>query len=268
MKELRRILSKYGFKLLFFMLFIALWQVLVTIFSIKEFIIPSPIKVFSRLLVPEIAVKYNWPTNIQATFIEIILSFLVTGFSGIFIAIMVSWSEILRKIIYPIIVFFNSIPKIAMAPLFLLWFGYGILPNTLIAATIAFFPVIINTDNGLNAVGDDLLDLVKYLHASKWQLFIKIRIPNSLPYIFSGFKISATLCVVGSIVGEFIACDRGLGYIIRDAQGLMDMATMFASLFLISAMGLLFFFFISLLERFVIPWRKYDEGETIWKDQV
>jgi NitT/TauT family transport system permease protein len=158
-------------------------------------------------------------------------------------------------VITPIIALFNSLPKIALAPLFLLWFGFGIVPNIMIAVLIAFFPVVINTATGLNAVEEDLLDLVRYLDASKWQVFLKIRLPNSLPYVFSGFKISATLCVVGVIVGEFIASTQGLGYLIKSSQGTMDTPPMFASLILISILGLSFFGAISLLERLVMPWQ-------------
>ena len=128
----------------------------------------------------------------------------------------------------PIIILFNSLPKIALAPLFLMWFGYGMIPNILVATMIAFFPVVINTTTGLNEVENDLLDLVHYLNASKLQVFLKIRIPNSLPYIFAGFKIAATMCVVGAIVGEFIASSKGLGYLLRDAQAFINTPPMFA----------------------------------------
>jgi NitT/TauT family transport system permease protein len=154
----------------------------------------------------------------------------------------------------PIITMFNSLPKIAMAPLFLLWFGYGLLPNVLIAIMSAFFPLVINAVTGLNAVDDDLLDLVKYLHASKVQLFVKIRIPNSLPYIFAGVKISATFCVMGSIVGEFIASEKGLGYLICDASAFVDLPTMFACLILLSLMGFVLFQAIALVEKICMPW--------------
>ncbi len=225
------------------------------VFKIKTFIIPSPIKTLSHIFVPEIASKYHWFKHIRATATEILLSFGITAVTGVFLAILITWSRFLRNLITPIIILMNSIPKIALAPLFLIWFGYGILPNVLIAILIAFFPVVINTVTGLNSVEDDLLDLVRYLHATKLQLFLKIRIPNSLPYIFSGLKISATLCVVGAIVGEFIASDKGLGYLLRDAQAFIDAPTMFASLIVISSMGLLFFSLISLLERTIMPWQ-------------
>jgi len=261
MNKKLRTMKSIGTKVFPFVVFLALWQAVVTVFDIKVFILPSPVETFSHLVVPELAAKYQWPVHIQATFIEIALSFVLTAAAGILIAILITWSAFLKTLITPIIVFFNSLPKIALAPLFLIWFGYGLLPNTLIAVLVAFFPVVINTATGLEAVDEDLLDLVRYLHASKVQLFMKIRIPNSLPYIFSGFKISATLCVVGSIVGEFIASDKGLGYLLKDAQAFIDTPTMFACLILISVLGLLFFALISFLERLIMPWKPAEEGE-------
>jgi NitT/TauT family transport system permease protein len=111
----------------------------------------------------------------------------------------------------------------------------------------------------LNAVEEDLLDLVHYLHASKLQVLVKIRLPNALPFIFSGFKISATLCVVGAIVGEFIASAQGLGFVLKQAQGLMETPPMFASLILISILGLSLFGFIALLEQWVMPWQQSNQ---------
>ena len=260
MKGLLHGMRKYGSRLLYLLIFLALWQAVVVILEIKPYILPTPVKTFSHLFIPEIASKYHWFRHIQATSIEILMSFLITAFGGVLLAIIIAWSHLLRSLISPVIVLLNSLPKIALAPLFLLWFGYGILPNILIAVLIAFFPVVINTATGLNAVEEDLLDLVRYLNASKWQLFMKIRIPNSLPYIFSGLKISATLCVVGAIVGEFVASDKGLGYLLKDAQAFIDTPTMFASLIVISAIGLLFFSLISLLERAVMPWKPGQES--------
>jgi len=235
--------------------FLLLWQIVVTAFHIKEFILPSPLRVFAYLLLPDLAPKYHWLKHITTTLGEMLISFSATALLGVFVAILMTWSVFLRRMITPIIALFNSLPKIALAPLFLLWFGFGIIPNILIAVLIAFFPVVINTAAGLNAVEEDLLDLVRYLHASKWQVFLKIRLPNSLPYIFSGFKISTTLCVVGAIVGEFIASTQGLGYLIKASQGTMDTPPMFASLILISFLGLLFFGAISMIERLVMPWQ-------------
>lgn len=228
------------------------WQFFVVVTGVKEYIVPSPLVTFQRLFDPAVAAKYQWFRHIRATTTEVLVAFGVTAVTGVGLAILISWSAFLRRLITPILTLFNSLPKIALAPLFLLWFGYGILPNTLIAVLIAFFPVVINTAAGLSAIDDELLDLVGYLHGTKWQVFTKIRIPNALPYMFAGFKMSATLCVVGAIVGEFIASTRGLGYVIQSAQAMIDTPTMFASLLLIAVLGLSLFGAVGFVERLVV----------------
>jgi NitT/TauT family transport system permease protein len=259
MKKISGFIKNHYHKPLLVVAFFTLWQLLVMLFNIKEYIIPSPISIFARLFVPEMASNYHWLKHIKATLVEIFFGFAITAFLGIFLALVISWSNLFRQIITPLLTFFNSIPKIAMAPLFILWFGYGIIPNILIAFLIAFFPVVINTTTGLNAVEEDLLDLVRYLHARKWQVFIKIRFPNSLPYIFSGLKISSTLCVVGAIVGEFIASNQGLGYLLKDSQASIDTPPMFAGLLLISLLGIGLFGILATCERMIMPWQKVEQ---------
>jgi NitT/TauT family transport system permease protein len=247
-----RFVKEHYPKVLVFAAFLLAWQLAVTVFGVKQFIIPSPASTFQRLFDPAIAPKYHWMRHLEATGKEVLVAFAATAVFGIGLAILITWSGALRRVIVPVLTLFNSLPKIALAPLFLLWFGYGIVPNTLIAILIAFFPVIINTAAGLNDVDDDLLDLVRYLNGTKWQLFTKIRIPSALPYMFAGLKASATLCVVGAIVGEFIASSRGLGYAIQSAQALIDTPTMFASLVIIAALGLTLYGFVALLEKLLV----------------
>ena len=238
--------------------FLILWQIIIVVFNIKEYIIPSPLAVFNVLFNPKAAAAYLWGKQIAVTLTEIACGFAISAFLGILIAVIISWSPLIRSVVMPLLVFFNSIPKIAMAPLFLIWFGYGIIPNAIIAILIAFFPVVINTAAGLNAVDQDLLDLVNYLHGTRWQIFVKIQFPNALPFIFSGLKISTTLCVVGAVIGEFIASDRGLGFILMDSQALIDTPPMFAGLIVIAVLGLGLFALVSFLERLLIPWQKVN----------
>jgi NitT/TauT family transport system permease protein len=250
--SLRKLLSK----LLYFAVFLALWQFAVSALGIKIFVLPGPIDVLSHLF----DASYDWGKHIGATVLEVAMGFVITTAAGISLAILISWSKMFAQLLMPIIILFNSLPKIAVAPLFLLWFGYGLLPNILIAFLAAFFPVVINSVTGLHAVDEDLLDLVRYLHASKLQVFVKIRIPNSLPYIFAGVKISATMCVVGAIVGEFLASEKGLGYQLKDAQAFIDTPTMFACLFLLSLLGFLFFSGIQFIEKICLPWNAKKEN--------
>lgn len=236
------------------------WQASVLIFKIPEYILPTPVSALEHLFLPQPDASYNWILHIRATLLEIVLSFAVTAAAGIVIAVFLAWSDTIRKIVMPAFVFVNSLPVIAVAPLLLLWIGYGLKTNIVVAFLVSFFPVVINAGAGLTEIDEDLLDLVKYLHGTKLQVFLKLRIPNSLPYIFTGLKICSTMCVVGAIVGEFIASDRGLGYIIINSQYTMDSPPIFAGLMLVSLFGACLFWIVCLAERLVMPWtRRGDE---------
>lgn len=241
-----------GQTLLTFILALLVWHFGVVLFGVKEFILPTPIAAIQTLFQG----KFRWPMNFMATFYEVVGGFLVSGLVGVILGVAVVWSEWLKRTILPFLVFLNSLPKIAVAPLFMIWFGYGIMPNILIVFLISFFPVVINTATGLVAVEEDLLDLVNYLHATKWQKMKKIQLPNSLPYIFSGLKIAATTAVTGAIVGEFVASDKGLGSIIISSQTTLATPVIFGSLILITIIGMALFGFVEMMERLLMPWEK------------
>lgn len=237
------------------LLLLAVWEIAVRVFHVKEYILPSPILSLKHLFFAQPDANYNWIIHIRITIMEIAISFFVTSILGIAIAICLAWSKALRKILMPAFVFLNSLPIIAIAPLLVLWFGYGLKTNILVGFLVSFFPIVINTTVGLGEIDDDLLDLVKYLDGTKLQIFLKLRIPNSLPYIFTGLKISSTMCVVGAIVGEFIASDKGLGFIIINSQYTMDSPPIFAALMLISLFGVILSGFVSIMERVFMPWQ-------------
>ena len=241
-----------GQTLLTFILALLVWHFGVVLFGVKEFILPTPIAAIQTLFQG----KFRWPMNFMATFYEVVGGFLVSGLVGVILGVAVVWSEWLKRTILPFLVFLNSLPKIAVAPLFMIWFGYGILPNILIVFLISFFPVVINTATGLVAVEEDLLDLVNYLHATKWQKMKKIQLPNSLPYIFSGLKIAATTAVTGAIVGEFVASDKGLGSLIISSQTTLATPVIFGSLILITIIGMALFGFVGMMEKLLMPWEK------------
>lgn len=250
------LLKKHYDKVLILAGFFVFWQLLVDLTGLKEFILPSPLVTFGRIFNPEIAPQYEWWKHFGTTLYEIGLSFLITAVLGVSTGIAMVWSKTFETIVTPIFAVFNSLPKIAFAPLFLLWFGFGVFSNILIAVLMAYFPVVINTVTGLTNVDEDLLDLVGYLKASKAQTFLKIRIPNALPFIFTGLRVSSTLCAVGAIVGEFVASRQGLGFLLKSSQGMLDTPTMFACLILISTLGLGVFGLISLIEYLVLPERR------------
>lgn len=239
---------------------LVLWQAAVMIFKVPEFILPSPVAVFQHLFFQQPDANYNWIRHISATLTEVVIAFAVTAVVGFVIAVIITWSRTLRELAMPLLIFINSLPIVAVAPLILLWFGYGLGTNILIGFLVAFFPLVINVSQGLSRVEDDLLDLVRYMNASKWQVFLKIRFPKSIPYLFSGLKICATMVVVGAIVGEFIASDRGLGYIIINSQYTMDSPPIFGALVIVSAIGVGLFGLVTLAERLLTPWNRKAEG--------
>ena len=233
------------------LLLLLAWQFLVVWLGVKQFVLPTPTDALASLFDP----KYRWGYNFLVTTAAIVGGFVISAALGIALAVMVVWNSFLERTILPILVLFNTLPKIALAPLFVIWMGYGIWPNIAIAVTVAFFPVVINTAAGLASVEPELLDLVRVLKASKWKVFRKIRFPNALPDIFTGLKLNATLAVIGAIVGEFVASEAGLGAIIVAGGVTLDTPAIFASLLLISFLGLGFYGLVVAAERVATPWQ-------------
>lgn len=233
-----------------FAAFIALWQMSVTVFDIREYLLPSPWTVLQAMRPTEIPwFKHAWTTSV-----EIVGAFLIAGVAGVLLGGAIAWSAAISRALTPFLVFVNTLPKVAVAPLFMMWMGYGILPNMLIGALIGFFPVVINTAVGLTQIDADLIDLGRVFNAPKWKVFWKIRIPNAYPYIFSALKVTATAAVVGAVVGEFVASQKGLGYVIITSQSSMNTPAAFAALIWISIIGLIVYGVVALLSRVLAPW--------------
>ncbi len=186
------------------------------------------------------------------TTLEIFGGYAVAVVFGVGVALLFNWVPWLNATLMPLFVTLNMIPKVAMAPLFIVWFSYGIVPNIIIAFTICFFPILLTTVRGLNEVEPDLIDLVRALRGSRWQIFVKIQLPGSLPYLFSGMKVAAVLAVAGAVVGEFIASDAGLGYFLLIAQENLDMAAMVMALIFISLIGMALYGLVLILEVLVV----------------
>ena len=234
---------------LFALLLIA-WQLAGPVFGIRAYLLPPP----SAVVRAALDFSIPWYSHVAITTIEIIGGFAVAGVVGVLLGVAVAWSPVIARALVPFLVFVNTLPKVAVAPLFLLWLGYGLVPNMLIAALIGFFPVVINTAVGLTQVDDDLLDLGRAFGAPRWKVFLKIRLPNALPYVLSALKITATAAVVGAVVGEFVASQSGLGNVIVNAQTNLNTPVAFAALVWISVVGLALYGAVSLTARWLAPW--------------
>jgi NitT/TauT family transport system permease protein len=243
--------------ILLFVGLIAVWQLAVSGLGIREYLLPSPSSVL-RALAP--GGEIPWAKHLWITTLEILGAFALAGILGVLLGVAIAWSPRLAAALVPFLVFVNTLPKVAVAPLFLLWLGYGILPNMLIGALIGFFPVVINTAVGLTQIDPEMLDLGRVFSAPKWRVFVKIRIPNALPYILSALKITATAAVVGAVVGEFVASQSGLGYVIITTQSSMNTPVAFAALVWISIVGLLLYGAVGLAARQFAPWAEGTEG--------
>jgi len=226
------------------------WQLAVEFWQVKEYILPSPWAALSAYARP----NYQWTANFLATLYAVLGAFVLSAVLGVALAVVVVWNDMLMRAVMPVLVLFNTLPKIALAPLFVIWLGYGVWPNIVIGTTIAFFPMVVNTAVGLATAEPEMLDLVRSLRASRWQVFMKIRFPNALPYIFTGLKLNATMSVLGAIVGEFVASERGLGSLIITGGVTLETPSIFASLFLISVLGLVLYGIVVAVEQLVAPW--------------
>lgn len=241
-------LTRYGLAVLAHVALVAAWYLFVKLGNVPKFVMPSPVETLNALLEP----NYNWWTNIAATATEIFAGYFLALVVGVALALAFTWSKRLESFFMPLLVSLNMIPKVALGPLIIVWFKYGILPNTMMAFSICVFPILLTTARGLREIEPELLDLVRSLKGSRWQLFAKIQLPGALPYIFSGMKVAAVLAVAGAIVGEFLASDKGLGYLMLQVQVTLDTPAMFMAVILITLIGVLLYGLVLALERLLV----------------
>jgi len=216
--------------------------------GVPSFILPSPAETVATLASP----TYQWVSNIAVTAFEIFAGYVIAVAVGVILAMLFSWFGLLRATLFPLFITISMVPKVALGPLLVVWFGYGIWTNTFFAFIISFFPILITTARGLREVEPDLLDLVRALKGSRWQVFRKIQLPGALPYIFSAMKVGAILAVAGAIVGEFVASSQGLGYLMIQVQSTLDTAAMFMAVILLSVLGILLYGLVVVLEMLLV----------------
>jgi len=245
---------------LLFIVLVGGWELAVRLLEVTPLLLPAPSAVASALWE---GIRNNTFTHhLGITFYETIAGFLLGAGLGLALGAVIAQFPLVERTLYPYIVAFQTIPKVAIAPLFVIWFGYGMASKIVITATIAFFPVLANTVVGLRSVPADQLELLTAFTASRWQVFRMARIPHALPYIFVGLDVSIVLSVIGAIVGEFVGAQAGLGYLILQRTFSMDTAGMFAILILLSAMGLGLHWLVHAVQRKVVFWVE-DERQRI-----
>src|SRR4029079_16680599 len=227
---------------------IAAWYLFVHLGNVPKFVMPSPEATLNALLQP----NYSWWTNIAVTATEIFAGYGLALAVGVAAALVFTWSKTLEAFFMPLLVSLNMVPKVALGPLIIVWFKYGVFPNTLMAFSICVFPILLTTARGLREIEPELLDLVRSLKGSRWQLFTKVQLPGALPYIFSGMKVAAILAVAGAVVGEFLGSDKGLGYLMLQVQVTLDTPAMFMAVIMITLLGMGLYGFVLLMERWLV----------------
>ncbi|HEV7264323.1 MAG TPA: ABC transporter permease [Falsiroseomonas sp.] len=227
---------------------LALWVWATSWGGVPRFILPGPLETLRALGAPQI----DWPHHLAVTAAEAFGGFALAVVIGVVLAVVFTWSAALRRGLMPLLVTLNLVPKVALAPLFIVWLGYGLVPNIAITFVISFFPIVITTARGLAEVEPELIDLVRTVRATRWQVFRKIQLPSSLPYLFSGMRVAAVLAIAGTIVGEFVGSEAGLGFVIMSAQGTLDTPVMMMSLIMVTLVGVTLYGVVVLLERLVV----------------
>jgi NitT/TauT family transport system permease protein len=227
------------------------WEISVRTLDIRSIILPPPSAVFEAMARRhDLLLTHLWP-SLYLT----MLGFGLSVVGGILVAVLITYSTIIRKGFYPVIVVSQVIPKISIAPLFIVWFGTGTMSSLLLAFLVAFFPMTINAAMGFESVDEDIHLMARTFMGSPWQIFWKIRMPNALPHIFAGMKISITLAIIGVIVSEFVASQEGIGYLIKLAGGLLDTPLMLAAIASLSISGLALYAIIAGVESWAVYWQ-------------
>lgn len=243
-------LGRRGGALTIFVLLFVAWEAAVHVFGIKEYLLPPPSKVWSEFWRRhEIVMGGAWVTTQ-----EILAGYALAVAVSIPLALAVAYSRFMEQAVYPVIVFLQIVPKIAIAPLFIIWFGFGFTPKLLLVFLLSFFPIVVSSIAGFKSADRDVMDFARTTGAGSLAMFFKIRLPQALPHIFTGLKVGAALAATAAVVAEFVASDRGLGYLLLQYNGQLDTPMVFATIVVLSLIGLVVYYAVEVVERIAIPW--------------
>jgi NitT/TauT family transport system permease protein len=239
----KRIRFRISPPILIFIAGVTLWEVLIFALDVPPWLMPAPSSVVWRL--------FHFPSvwyHTGLTVLEAIIGFCISAILGVAVSAAIVHSRFLEEGLHPYIVLSNSIPIVAIVPLLTIWFGFGMTPKIMIVAIISFFPIVTNTTRGLKAVDYRIMDFMRSINATGWETFIKVQLPSALPYIFAGFKIGASLSLVGAVVGEFYSSDRGLGYLVITSASQLRTDILFVCITILATLGVTVFYIFSRLE--------------------
>ncbi|MCI0441467.1 MAG: ABC transporter permease [Chloroflexi bacterium] len=241
---------------------LGVWEGYVRVFDVQRWLLPAPSVIASTLWADaSLLLRHS-----RVTLEEVLVGFGLAMAGGIALAAAIALSRTLERAIYPFVIASQTIPIIVIAPLLLIWIGYGIAPKIIVVALIAFFPIVVNMVDGLKSADPDMARLMRTLGANRWQIFWKLQMPSSLPFLFSGAKVAIAVSVIGAVIGEWVGSSQGLGYLMLRSKPQFLTERVFAAIFVLSAMGIALFVIASALEKLWIPWW-HDERRQRALDQ-
>ena len=226
------------------------WELCTRLGKIPAYILPSP----SEILVEIWTRRNRYLIAADYTLRPMLLGFFAAVVIGIGLALMVNFSRRIEQTLFPMLVFFQIVPKIAVAPLFIIWFGFGLFPKVLLVFLLSFFPVVVSSVTAFKSVDPDILDLARTTGANTWKRFTRVQLPHALPTIFTGIKVASALSATAAVVAEFVASDRGLGNMLLEANGNLNTTMAFGAVFVLSFLGFSLYAAVELIERISIPW--------------
>lgn len=227
------------------LLILAVWEIGAPLAGLSAFILPTPSQILGRIVSDRQLIL----THAGVTLFETVAGFAIAAVTGVGTALMIFYSRLFERAIYPLLVALQTIPKVALAPLLVLYLGYGYAPKLFLSFLLAFFPVVIATVVGLNSLDKTMVSLVRSMGANEWQTFIKVRLPAALPSLFGGLKVGISLSVIGAVIGEYVAAEKGLGYLQLQASSQFDTTLSFAAMIVIAALGVITFWSLEALEK-------------------
>lgn len=246
-----------GLSVLLFIVLVVAWEAAIWLFTIPAIVLPSPTAIARALWANLNTTRFYY--HIGVTLWEILAGFAIGSVLGLVIGVSIGQWKILEKTVYPYVVAFQTVPKVAIAPMIIIWFGYGLTSKVVITALIVFFPVVVNCIAGMNAAPIQQIEMLRSFTATRWQIFRMVKLQTALPYIFAGLDVAIVLAVIGAIVGEFIGAQAGLGYLLLQKNFSMDTAGSFAILIILSAIGIILHQIMSIIRRRVVFWLESEQ---------
>jgi len=237
-------------------LFLIFWELMVWQANIPHYILPAPSRILNTVGAQQALLFHHTLVTLE----EIIVGFILAFILGVGLALLMFHFPVLEKSFFPIVIGSQTIPVFAIAPLLVLWFGYGLSSKVVMAALIVFFPIVVNTLDGLKGADPDEVNLLRILKANRWQILWKVRVPSALPFVFSGCKIGISVSTIGAIIGEWVGSKEGLGYLMLHANAQLHISLVFASLLYLTFVGVGLFYLVVLMERWAMPWKHFSEA--------